>query len=650
MKSQNSNEKVKYESVDDVRTHRDELDKKFKDDGGLPEYLADYFDEQLLDLKKKEFFAEKRKLRYTTTDEEKKEYHKKVNEEFWTSNIFLIQKRPKRTHQPVFEEPLRNQERLEDESGLSEEDIVILKTLCETDLYLFAIRYFNHYLQCVSSKFHKYLYKYLSENTNNRKSHSRGFKHAIAAPRGNAKSSIISAIYPLWCIAYNKKKFIIIVSDTIGQAKDFLADVTRELENNALLLRDFPHLKGKGAIWRADEIITKNDIKILALGTGSKIRGRKFGVERPGLLIFDDIENSEMVRSESEREFIRTKWFNRDVLHVYGAKGSYTDFLFVGTMLGKESLLNKLIDPAEYPDWKSVVFKAVEEFSLRDDLWDEWERLYKNRFDEDRIENARQYFDDNTEEMLEGTKVLWPEGDPYYDLMVSKITDKSAFNSEKMNNPLDESKILITLDEMRFENFFSSENEWMLRAIKNPYNNRYGALDPSLGKKSSSDYSCICTIVRDKKTGFIFVIDFSLKRRIVDKQITDILKFHEQYRYKMFSVETNLFQLVIADNLRKASIKKGLYMPIKDVIVKNDKRARLEKHAPLIRDGTVIFCGTKFKKNLEYNKAIKQISEFIGDGSDGHDDAVDGLSLALDLITMNKFKLRTKQAKKEGSR
>ena len=650
MKTQSA---IKYTSVEDVRDHRDKLAKTFEDSGGLPDYLSDYFDEKLLKLKTQEFYNEKRRLKFTNTAEEKSEYFEKLTNKFWSENDFQLIKKKRRigSHlEPVFVEPPRNNERAKDEIGLTQEEIKILIKMCEKDMYLFSIRYFKHYLQCVSSKFHKYLYSYLSENTNNRKSHSRGFKHAIAAPRGNAKSSIISAIYPLWCIAYNKKKFIILVSDTIGQAKDFLADITREIANNELLLRDFPHLAGKGAIWRADEIITANDIKVLALGTGSKIRGRKYGTDRPGLLIFDDVENSEMVRSESEREFIRTKWFNRDVLHVYGAKGTHTDFLFVGTILGNESLLNKVIDPAEYPDWKSRVFKAVTTFSNRDDLWDEWEKIYKNRFDEERIENAREFYENNKEAMLRGTEVLWPEGDPYYDLMVSKITDLSAFNSEKQNNPLDSSKILISLEEMRFENFNIKENEWMMKAIKNPRNPRYGALDPALGKKTTNDFSCICSIVRDLKTGYIFVLDFSLKRRIVDKQIEDIIKFHTQYQYSMFAVETNLFQLVIADNLRKLSRTTGIYMPIKDVIVKNDKRARLEKHAPIIRDGTVIFDKLKAKSSLEYDRAIKQISTFIGDGSDGHDDAVDGLSLVLDLVTTPKFKLRTKQAKKDNSR
>jgi len=641
-------EKIKYETPEDVQRHREELAKEY--DGGLPEYLHNYFDDILLRVKKNQFFLEKKKMKYSATLEEKKEYMEKKKEDFWKGNDFVIIKKQKRTGNPVFEEAPRNSQRIEDEQDLTEEEIKILIAMCETDLYLFAIRYFSHYLKKPSSEFHKYLYSYLTENTNNRKKNSKGFKHAVAAPRGAAKSTVISTIYPLWCIAYNKKRFIILLSDTISQSEDFLAEIKREIGNNALLLRDFPHLAGEGAIWRGDEVITKNDIKILALGTGSKIRGRRYGVNRPDLIIADDIESAKTIRSESERTHIRHEWFDKEVLHVYGEKGTYTDFLFIGTILGKSSLLYALLDSQQYPDWTGKIFKAVISFS-ESDLWNKWAEIYKDRFNENRIDDARKFFEENREGMLDGTKVLWPEGEPYYDLMVVRLSSPSAFQAEKQNNPLDPTKIIITLEELRFENF--NVDPW-LSIIKNRRNPIYGAIDPSLGKhQKKGDPSCICTVVKDLATGFILVQGISLKRRIVDKQIEDILKFHIYYNehygrgYKLFAVETNAFQLVLADNLRKESRKSGIYVPIKDVVVKNDKKARFEKHVPLLRDGTVIFDTIKNRNTAEYNKAIEQISTFVGDGSDLEDDAVDGLSLALDIVTTPKFKLRTKSAKQK---
>lgn len=525
---------------------------------------------------------------------------------------------------------------------LSKEEVELLKVLCKDDLYLFAIRYMLHFLKLSSSVFHKYLYKILTEEY--KKERTTGFKYAIAAPRGNAKSSIISTIFPLWCIAYNKKDFIIIVSDTASQAEDFLSDIKRELEHNSLLLRDFPQLAGKGEIWRADRIVTANQVRLLSLGTGSKIRGRRFGIHRPDLLIFDDLESSEMVRSLSEREYVRFQWFNKDALKAGGEEGSCTDMLIVGTILGKDSLLEALLDPGEYPDWKSKRFSAVKEFAYAEELWDKWESIYKDRFNEDRKEDALKFYEDRKKEMLEGAEVLWPEGDPYYSLMIDKISDLSAFMSEKQNNPLDPTKILVMKDDLRFENFQS--NPVMQEILSNKRNPWYGSLDPSLGKKTGrGDYSCIVTLVRCLNTGHLLIVNIDLERRKVDDQIESILSNHSRFNYNMFAVETNAFQHVVAENLRKLSKLRGAYIPIKNIDNFRDKKMRIESIVPLLKDGTIIFDSWSMDKIPQYDKGVEQLTTFTGDG-DRHDDMPDSLEMSVRLASSSKFKLRTRQTRR----
>ena len=630
---------AKFESVDEVHQKRKELSDEYE--GKLPEYLENYFDEEENKIRKDEFFRQRHQNKYKYTSEEKGKFIEEQDEKFWEENEFEIVKKKKTVRDEIdlkYEEPLRNEEILEEEVGLSEETKKILIAICEHDLYLFAIRYFAHYLKKPSSKLHTFLYKTIIREFS--KSRKKGFKIAVAAPRSNAKTSIVSCIFPLWCIVYNKKNFIIITSDTAGQASDYLSDIKRELEFNALLLRDFPHIIGKGPTWKIDEIITNNHIKVLALGTGSKIRGRKFGIHRPDLLAFDDLENSDMVRSESDREFIRFQWFDKDVIHAGGEEGTCTDMLAVGTILGKDALLNAMIDPAQYPDWKGYRFQAVINFS-DSDLWGEWENLYKDRFDENRQETALKFFEEHKKEMLKDTEVLWPEGDPYYGLMINKISNFSSFNSEKQNQPLDPSKILILHEELRFENFVT--NPRILEILRNPANPRYGALDPSLGKKAGSgDYSCISTIVRDLKTGLLLVIHIDLKRRKVDDQIEAILKSHARFKYTLFTIETNAFQLVVADNLRKISKRQGLYVPIKEIDNFRDKKLRFESIVPLMKDGTIIFDSNLYNTNQQYRLGIEQITTFTGEG-DRHDDAFDAVEMSVRIASERQFKRRTKQ-------
>lgn len=637
----------KYKTIEELDNDRKELDSKFE--AGLPDYLIEFFDDKEQKLLRQEFMRQKMLAKISHTPKERYEYKKDEEEKFWQENETEIVKTPRTTPDEFkfsFKEPVRNTD--ENERALSQEEISVLITLSEKDLYLFAIRYFSHYLKRPSSKLHRFLYQTISRDLNR---FPNGVKWAVAAPRAGAKSTLVSNITPLWCVCFNKKRFIIMLSDTLSQAEDFLYDIKQELELNEKLARDFPHVVGKGPVWRTNEIITNNGVKILALGTGNKIRGRRFGVHRPDLVLGDDLENSEMVRSEVQREYIRHEWFDKEVIFVGGEEGSSTDFFIVGTSIGKDALLNALLDPEQYPDWKGMRFKAVEQFHdpEADELWTKWLEVYKNRFDIDRKDNAKKFFEEHKNEMLKGTRVLWPEGDPYYNLMEYKASNPSGFECEKQNEPIDITKIYVSEDELHFEYFRSNKEakECINRGIERGL--FFGALDPSLGKKSrKGDFSCIVTAIRDPKTGLIFVIDISLKRRSVEEQIDDILNFHQKYRYKKFAVETNAFQYVVAENLRKLGREQGIYVPIEEIINYQDKKMRVEGIVPFLKDGTIVFDKEKRKENSMYARGIEQITSFTGE-NDAEDDCPDCLEMCFRIAQAPTFKMTSLAAKKERS-
>ena len=85
----------------------------------------------------------------------------------------------------------------------------------------------------------------------------RGSHLAIAAPRGHAKSTIVTLAYVLWCQVYSKEPYIVVVSGTGDQASKLLEHVKRQVETNTLLREDFPELLGVRRIapWRKDSIL-----------------------------------------------------------------------------------------------------------------------------------------------------------------------------------------------------------------------------------------------------------------------------------------------------------------------------------------------------------------------------------------------------------
>lgn len=516
---------------------------------------------------------------------------------------------------------------------VDEHDPELIKYICSKNLKAFAVTYFPHYLKKKSGKMHDELYKILASELNKYKG---GCRWAIAAPRGFSKSSLISLIFPLWCIAYEKKKFIVIISATLGQAEDFLLDIKNELLNNERLIRDFPYACGKSErIWRTDEIITKNNVRVKALGTGSQVRGRKFGEYRIDLLIADDIENEEGVRSDVQRDHTRD-WFNRSVLFTGGHDEDYTlDVFMIGTIIGKDSLLNTILAPQEYPEFQTKRYQAVLRFSPSP-LWIDWENIYKNRMDEDRVIHARKFFEEHKKEMIRGSKVLWHFGEDYYELMCQKARDISAFQQEKQNSAIDPTKVLINYKDLHFERFSSDKiQQYLMNSIK------YGAIDPATGKKSKAiDNSAIVTVAKHLKTGLIFVVEIDVKSRPIDTQINDILEKHKKFRYQRFGVETNAFQIVVADNLRKLSRESGVYVPIKEIIQTTDKKLRFDSIVPLLKDGTIVFDKDKYENDSMYNYGIYELTTFTGE-NDRHDDVQDAISMAVKITIGTKFRLLT---------
>jgi hypothetical protein len=58
---------------------------------------------------------------------------------------------------------------------------------------------------------------------------------AIAAPRGHAKTTALSHTYTLAAVLFREREYVLIVSDTIAQAVQFLADIKKELAENEQL-------------------------------------------------------------------------------------------------------------------------------------------------------------------------------------------------------------------------------------------------------------------------------------------------------------------------------------------------------------------------------------------------------------------------------
>jgi hypothetical protein len=110
---------------------------------------------------------------------------------------------------------------------------------------------------------------------------------AVAAPRGHAKSTAVSLAYVLAAALFRNSQFIIIVSDTEGQAKDFLGDLKKELQTNEDLITLFG-IREMTRDTETDIIVKLEDgymFRIIAKGSEQKVRGLKWNHKRPDLIV-----------------------------------------------------------------------------------------------------------------------------------------------------------------------------------------------------------------------------------------------------------------------------------------------------------------------------------------------------------------------------
>jgi hypothetical protein len=175
--------------------------------------------------------------------------------------------------------------------------------------------------------FHRDIYKQLKSDETRRV--------LIAAPRGTAKSTVCSLIFPMYKIAYKKPEedlFIVIVSESQAQSVNFLSRIKYHLENSQNfkdIFGDFSSATAKR--WTGADIVLKNGARIVAVGTGQRVRGFIEGDTRPNVIIVDDFE-SELNAFTPEARTKNRKWMTEAVIPSLSDEGR---IVMIGTVYQK---------------------------------------------------------------------------------------------------------------------------------------------------------------------------------------------------------------------------------------------------------------------------------------------------------------------------
>ncbi len=161
----------------------------------------------------------------------------------------------------------------------------------------------------------------------------------VAGFRNSGKSTILSEACAVWSILGKpQKKFVLLLGQTVPKARQALANIRNKLQRTKLLHDDLGPFK-QDDTWGLDSIVLpKFGARITAASIEQSIRGFRHNQHRPDLVIADDLEDFESVKTAEGREK-PWEWFNREVKP---AGNDSVKFIVLGNVLHQDSFIKRL--------------------------------------------------------------------------------------------------------------------------------------------------------------------------------------------------------------------------------------------------------------------------------------------------------------------
>ncbi len=402
----------------------------------------------------------------------------------------------------------------------------------------FSLLYLTGYFTDPPATFHPQLVNALEDEQERRV--------LILGFRGSGKSTFGSLALPLWAALEHPDKypFIILISDSARQATLNISAIKNELETNNLIKQDYGEirgnviddftLKGDGEEWQKQNLVLSNGVRILARSRGQKVRGLRHLQYRPKLVVVDDPEDGEWVRTKENRDKTE-RWLRSEVMG--GLDSRKGKLVVIGNLLHMDALLSRL--RAEGSGFKVLEFPLVDKYG----------------------------------------KTTWPAMYPTEQSLKDKERDMGpiAWKREMLLQIVSEDEAIIKPDDIHYYDEFPKG----IASLKGH------GVDLAISQKESADYTAIVS-------GEVFYEDGAPKIYVRPNPFNEHVTFH-QFLTKvrnmpgelgganLFFVEDVAYQKAAIQEMERA------LLPVVPIKPSGDKRARLQVVAPLIRNGTVLF-------------------------------------------------------------
>lgn len=451
----------------------------------------------------------------------------------------------------------------------------IRRKLAKTSHFWFFSIYLGCYITYSFASFHHEMFS-ITEDEESKIS-------VLVAFRGSGKSTLMSLSYPIWAVVGKlQKKFILIINQTQAQARLSLTNIKHELENNELLKADIGPFEEIGDEWGATSIVLSNfGARITIASTEQSIRGVRHGQYRPDLVICDDVEDLELVKTKENRDKL-WGWLMGEVIPIGDMD---TKYIFVGNMLHEDSLMMRL----KLSITSGQMNGDYKEFPLIDD----------------------------------DHKCLWPAKFPSekeIKILKRKVSNESAWCREYLLKIISDDDRIICRNDIHYYKELPDPQKFPPRLIAVGTD-----LAISMGKNADFTAFVSAHVMSYGKDIKVYILPQIINKRLSFTETVVELKKLEKMILIRFKRKPRIFveKISYQESLSQQLVVEGLFA--EPVAIGNlDKRARLSLASPYISTSRILF---------PEHGAEELISQLVNFGIEKHDDLADALTImALKII------------------
>jgi hypothetical protein len=209
---------------------------------------------------------------------------------------------------------------------------------------------------------------------------------AEAAPRGIGKTWDVD-IAVVFATCHHLRDLILRIELEGKAAEKRIGAIKTIFQENPLLLEDFPEIvqpirdfggdarSAHPLVWSAVDLMFANKVLVSGRGIDGALRGFNINGKRPELVLINDIESEETIRSEAESNMRRARMEKEiSALHGQGARCSY---LYTQTVPAIGCIADEYTDQNKRPAWNGTRLKARLTPPKNPELWEQFVQLGK---------------------------------------------------------------------------------------------------------------------------------------------------------------------------------------------------------------------------------------------------------------------------------